>query len=308
MTGNTNAGLMLISRPTATVIQGDVSLVDCLLNDNASQGLYLYETQGASIVGGEISGNGNHGVLVGGAANTEDVSLIGVAIRKNGQAGIRTTGPFTNLRLTNLIVADNSDTTALAESGVNISPLSGASTGLTVIGCVSTGAKQWAGIRTNASVTGFTGISNVLTGNGSVPSEYLDATAGRVIVEAGLVSAGSGAVVEAVNVRGYSGANMDLYLAPGTSTGTVMWTNSAGVTQFYISPAGNAYLMDGAILTTPGTVGYKLGYGAADKLGFWGKTPVIQPLAPPADATDLATAIALVNDLKAKLQAVGIVA
>jgi hypothetical protein len=184
MTGNTNQGVQLLSRPTATVPQGDVSLVDCLITGNLSSGLYFYETQGASVVGGEISGNTQHGVLIGGVANTQNVSLTSVAIRNNGSAGIRTVAPFTNLRLTSLTVADNSQTTSLGESGINISPLSGASTGLVIIGCVSTGAKQWAGIKTVASVTGFLNVGNILTGNGSGPSDYQDVATARISLPA----------------------------------------------------------------------------------------------------------------------------
>ena len=184
MTGNINAGIQLLSRPTATVPQGDVSLVDCLINGNLSSGLYFYETQGASVVGGEISGNTQHGVLTGGVANVQNITLSSVAIRENGSAGIRTVAPFTNLRLTSLTVADNSQTTSLGESGINISPTSGASTGLVIIGCVSTGAKQWAGIKTVPSVTGFLNVGNILTGNGSGPSDYQDVATARISLPA----------------------------------------------------------------------------------------------------------------------------
>jgi hypothetical protein len=51
-----------------------------------------------------------------------------------------------------------------------------------------------------------------------------------------------------------------------------------------------------------------IGAGPTQKLGFWGKTPVVQPSATPAAATDLATALTLINDLRTKLLAVGIVA
>jgi len=42
-------------------------------------------------------------------------------------------------------------------------------------------------------------------------------------------------------------------------------------------------------------------------LGFYGTTPIAKQTGTPAAATDLATALALVNDLRAKLLAVGIV-
>lgn len=44
------------------------------------------------------------------------------------------------------------------------------------------------------------------------------------------------------------------------------------------------------------------------RLGFFGATPVVKPTATPANATDLATAQTLVNDLKAKLISLGLIA
>lgn len=48
--------------------------------------------------------------------------------------------------------------------------------------------------------------------------------------------------------------------------------------------------------------------GSGNKLGFFGANPIVRPSGTPADATDLATAIALVNNLKAKLLALGLIA
>ena len=44
------------------------------------------------------------------------------------------------------------------------------------------------------------------------------------------------------------------------------------------------------------------------KLGFFGTAPILKPTATPANASDLATAITFVNDLKAKLLALGLAA
>jgi len=57
-----------------------------------------------------------------------------------------------------------------------------------------------------------------------------------------------------------------------------------------------------------GTENVLLGDYDSAKVGFFGKAPASRPAAPPADATDLATAITLVNDLKTKLRAVGLMA
>lgn len=54
------------------------------------------------------------------------------------------------------------------------------------------------------------------------------------------------------------------------------------------------------------TTGSKIGTSASQKLSFYNATPIVQPSATPANATDLATAITLVNDIKAKLVSLGL--
>lgn len=49
-----------------------------------------------------------------------------------------------------------------------------------------------------------------------------------------------------------------------------------------------------------------VGLSASDTIGFYGKTPVAQQTAA-ANGTDAATTQALANDLKAKLQTLGLV-
>jgi hypothetical protein len=60
-------------------------------------------------------------------------------------------------------------------------------------------------------------------------------------------------------------------------------------------------------ISLPSVNGTKIGTAAAQKLGFYGATPTTQPTATPANATDLATALTLINDLKAKLIALGLI-
>lgn len=50
-----------------------------------------------------------------------------------------------------------------------------------------------------------------------------------------------------------------------------------------------------------------LGQGATDKVGFFGKTPAVQP-ATIADATDAATAITRINAVIAALETLGLTA
>lgn len=58
----------------------------------------------------------------------------------------------------------------------------------------------------------------------------------------------------------------------------------------------------------PNLMGGKVAAHPSEKMGFWGATPIVQPTGTPAAAIDLATALTLVNFLRTKLLAVGIVA
>jgi hypothetical protein len=72
--------------------------------------------------------------------------------------------------------------------------------------------------------------------------------------------------------------------------------------------SGGPLLADGQNFSVGTSTGSIIAAGASQKLGFWGKTPVVQPSGTAAAATDLATALTLVNDLRAKLLSVGIIA
>lgn len=60
-------------------------------------------------------------------------------------------------------------------------------------------------------------------------------------------------------------------------------------------------------LSDGGPDGTALGQSALDKIGFYGKTPAVQP-ATIADATDAATAITKVNAVIAALETLGLTA
>ena len=64
---------------------------------------------------------------------------------------------------------------------------------------------------------------------------------------------------------------------------------------------------DGKNVVLGGVTGTQIGTNATQKLGFYGLPPVVQPSGTPADATDLATALTLVNNLKAKLKTLGLI-
>jgi hypothetical protein len=67
-------------------------------------------------------------------------------------------------------------------------------------------------------------------------------------------------------------------------------------------------MTDATDLVVGTTTGTKIGTATTQKIGFYNATPVVQPSSTPADATDLATALTLINDLKAKLVTLGLIA
>jgi hypothetical protein len=72
--------------------------------------------------------------------------------------------------------------------------------------------------------------------------------------------------------------------------------------------SGTINVADGSNLILGTATGIKIGTAANQKLGFYGATAVVQPSATPAAATDLATVIALANDLRSKLLTLGLAA
>lgn len=75
--------------------------------------------------------------------------------------------------------------------------------------------------------------------------------------------------------------------------------------QYNIAVYGHVSFLDGKNITTGATTGTKIGTAATEKLGFFGATPVVRPTGTAAVATDLATALTLVNDLRSKLITLG---
>lgn len=60
-------------------------------------------------------------------------------------------------------------------------------------------------------------------------------------------------------------------------------------------------------ISLPSVSGTRLATSSGQKLAFYGATPIVRPSATPANATDLATALTLINDLKTKLIALGLI-
>jgi hypothetical protein len=98
-------------------------------------------------------------------------------------------------------------------------------------------------------------------------------------------------------------------------------TSGAQTTElnFNIFESGTAYavlgfigraltLADASNISLGTTTGTKIGTATTQKLGFFNATPVVRPSSTPANATDLTTALALVNDIKSKLVTLGLIA
>jgi len=64
---------------------------------------------------------------------------------------------------------------------------------------------------------------------------------------------------------------------------------------------------DGVVMSFGTVTGTKIGTATTQKFAFWGAAPIVRPTATPAAAVDPATTMALVNDLRAKLIALGLI-
>lgn len=110
-----------------------------------------------------------------------------------------------------------------------------------------------------------------------------------------------------------------LYVRLGASWGTAFGAaavypyanlgQTLGTSSRYWSAAylGHIYVLDAKDLILSETTGTKIGTAAAQKLGFWNATPVVQPSAV-ADATDAASVILRLNELLARIRTIGLIA
>jgi hypothetical protein len=88
-----------------------------------------------------------------------------------------------------------------------------------------------------------------------------------------------------------------IVLAPGTTPVSALTVATSGL-----------FVADAIPIWLGSSTGNKIGTATTQKLAFWNATPIVQPSGTPAAATDLATALTLVNDLRTKLLALGLVA
>lgn len=64
---------------------------------------------------------------------------------------------------------------------------------------------------------------------------------------------------------------------------------------------------DGKGITMGATVGSKIGMSQNEKIGFWGQTPIIRPTGVPDNASDLASALTLLNYIRVQLITMGLI-
>lgn len=95
------------------------------------------------------------------------------------------------------------------------------------------------------------------------------------------------------------------------SADTITLASGASLVQIGADAAlgGVQFVINGVTqVEVGGTTGNRIGLTATHKVGFYGATPVARPASTPAAATDPATTMALVNDLRTKLITLGLIA
>jgi hypothetical protein len=132
------------------------------------------------------------------------------------------------------------------------------------------------------------------------------------------VTAPSSAVVGISDTQTLTGKTLGTTSINGNITPDAAGTRSLGSASLYMSGIhSNSFVAYGAsgITMSNGSniifntaTGTKIGTATTQKMGFYNATPVAQQGSTPAAATDLATALTLVNDLRTKLIALGLIA
>jgi hypothetical protein len=114
-----------------------------------------------------------------------------------------------------------------------------------------------------------------------------------------------GAEIGAYAESGHGSANDD---GPARLVFSTTADGAASPTErMRITSAGVLQVADAGNITVGTTTGTKIGTATTQKLGFYNKTPVVQPTAV-ADATDAATAITQLNALLSRMRDLGLIA
>jgi hypothetical protein len=185
---------------------------------------------------------------------------------------------------------------------------------LTVIGSTNGGTYQGVSgevfYSSANTLTAAYGTSGSVTYQGSGAGTLSTAQA----IRAAVTNSSPGIITSAAALYALSATNSGagsittaygLYVENQAAAGTnyAIYTNSG-----LVRLGDNVNLIDAKNLIFGTTTGTKIGTSTSQKIGFYNATPVIQPSGTPAAATDLATAIALANDIRSKLLSLGLVA
>ncbi|GAB3769837.1 hypothetical protein GCM10028867_00310 [Nocardioides pacificus] len=143
------------------------------------------------------------------------------------------------------------------------------------------------------------------------------ATRGRVVA-----GSASGGAVTPTNADAATGVyigrgpagNTGIVLTSGTvayrisnENHRIVFSRPGTAVHLEIDQSGNLITQAGAGLYAQGA-GFKVGTATDQRLGFFGATPTLRPSGTPASASDAASTQTLVNDLRAKLIALGLIA
>ena len=93
----------------------------------------------------------------------------------------------------------------------------------------------------------------------------------------------------------------------GTGSARALELQTDGTTRLTISSAGLFTITDALNIAVGTTTGTKIGTATTQKIGFYNKTPVVQPAAV-ADATDAASVITQLNLLLSRMRDLGLIA
>jgi len=174
--GNANNGLNVALRSAPSVKQGNISLVATNVDGNGHHGVCLRGTLDFSMTGGSACDNDERGVTTEAYTNT-NITLTGVAVKRNGSSGVDLDAAFKNFNLVGCDVADNG--TGGTGFGIDAQPVA-ASSGLNLIGVRVTGTAQQYGLKTGSNVSKLSIVGGDLTGNGTGDVLLADDLASRL--------------------------------------------------------------------------------------------------------------------------------
>lgn len=217
--------------------------------------------------------------FIGGAVWVDpSVDVIGLQINNPSATKWAATPTADYLRITDLRAAGAVRFAVNAAGQTLHNPGNAAAPGISFVGATNSGLWN----------TG----SSVAMGFGGVMAFQVGAT-GQIFVPEGTLTAPTMA------------AALDTDTGINISTAGVNIVNGSTAK---LSVAVHITVGDAVNIHLGSTTGTKIGTNVAHKLAFWNKTPIVQPSALPAAATDLATVITLANDMRTKLTALGLVA